>query len=132
MSTRNGNLGNLVSRRNLLISSAAFLAVPTLLRPASAETSDVIIIGAGMAGLSAARKLVDAGKTVTIIEARDRIGGRIHTDQTLGFAAELGAGWIHGISGNPLMDLANASGTKGAVFDYNDVAILAGSGKANR
>ena len=40
---------------------------------------DVIIVGAGAAGLMAAKKLAEAGLTVQIIEARDRIGGRIHT-----------------------------------------------------
>ena len=54
---------------------------------------DVIIIGAGAAGLAAGRKLHDAGKNILIIEARDRIGGRIHTsyDFVDGTPIELGA-----------------------------------------
>jgi len=58
---------------------------------------DVIIIGAGAAGLAAGRKLHDSGKKVLIIEARDRIGGRIHTDYDFaGAPTELGAEFIHG------------------------------------
>ena len=41
---------------------------------------DTLIIGAGAAGIAAARKLHDAGQKVAILEARNRIGGRIHTD----------------------------------------------------
>ncbi len=58
---------------------------------------DVIIIGAGAAGLAAGRKLHDAGKKILIIEARDRIGGRIHTSYEFAdFPIELGAEFIHG------------------------------------
>lgn len=56
-----------------------------------------LIIGAGMAGISAARDLHDAGQAVTVLEARSRIGGRIHTDRNFAdFPIELGAEFIHG------------------------------------
>jgi monoamine oxidase len=60
--------------------------------------ADVIIIGAGAAGLAAARTLTGAGFAVTILEARDRIGGRIHTvhDSRSPLPIELGAEFIHG------------------------------------
>lgn len=60
--------------------------------------SDVLIIGAGASGLMAARELLKKGKSVTILEARNRIGGRIHTMQDDGFniPAEAGAEFIHG------------------------------------
>lgn len=57
---------------------------------------DVIVIGAGMAGLSAARTLVDSGVKVLILEARDRIGGRVYTDRSSGLPVELGAEFVHG------------------------------------
>jgi len=59
--------------------------------------STVVIIGAGVAGLMAGRMLHDAGYTVTLIEARDRIGGRVWTDYDLApYPIELGAEYIHG------------------------------------
>ena len=59
---------------------------------------DVIIIGAGAAGLSAARTFINSGKSVCILEARERIGGRIHTIHGEGFTApvEAGAEFMHG------------------------------------
>jgi monoamine oxidase len=61
---------------------------------------DLIVIGAGAAGLTAATTLAHAGLSVTIIEARDRIGGRIFTlrDPKYGAAVELGAEFIHGLT----------------------------------
>lgn len=62
------------------------------------ETTPVIIVGAGVAGLSAAITLAEAGLAVVILEARDRIGGRVYTQHVPGCAApiELGAEFIHG------------------------------------
>ena len=61
---------------------------------------DVLILGAGAAGLSAAIELARAGLRVEILEARDRIGGRIFTkhDPTLNHAVELGAEFVHGLA----------------------------------
>ncbi|HKW74863.1 MAG TPA: NAD(P)/FAD-dependent oxidoreductase [Terriglobales bacterium] len=59
-------------------------------------TPDVLIIGAGVAGLAAARDLVAAGGNVTMLEARDRIGGRIFTQETAACPVELGAEFVHG------------------------------------
>lgn len=55
----------------------------------------VIVVGAGFAGLSAARELQMAGIDYTILEARDRIGGRAWTDTRLGRPLEIGATWVH-------------------------------------
>ena len=59
--------------------------------------SDVIVIGAGIAGLAAARTLAEAGERVALIEARDRAGGRILTVPAAdgGLPVELGAEFIH-------------------------------------
>lgn len=63
-----------------------------------AKNNSVLIVGAGAAGLAAARDLAAAGLPVTIIEARDRIGGRVHTihDESLNLPVELGAEFVHG------------------------------------
>lgn len=69
---------------------------------------DTIVIGAGMSGVTAARMLADAGHRVVVLEGRDRIGGRMHTDREAGFPVDRGASWIHGIDGSPLWDLVQA------------------------
>ncbi len=87
-----------------------------------AEKTSVLVIGAGMAGLSAARTLKEEGFKVTILEAQNRIGGRVATDYSLGFPMELGAGWIHGPEGNnPITPIANKAG--GKLYETNDQSI---------
>lgn len=56
---------------------------------------DVVVIGAGFAGLTAARELTRQGATVRIVEARDRIGGRTWLDHRLGRDLEIGGTWVH-------------------------------------
>ena len=58
--------------------------------------SDILILGAGMAGLTAARALLQRGLRVTLLEARDRTGGRILTHHVEGASVELGAEFVHG------------------------------------
>ncbi|XP_066853190.1 spermine oxidase isoform X2 [Anser cygnoides] len=71
----------------------------------------IVVIGAGLAGLSAAKALLESGFTdVTVLEATDRIGGRVQSVK-LGHATfELGATWIHGSHGNPVYHLAEDNG----------------------
>lgn len=91
--------------------------------PAHASSARVLVIGAGMAGLSAARQLADRGFKVTVLEARDRIGGRIHTDRSLGSAVDLGAAWIHGTDGNPIADLARRAKARTVATDWEAFAL---------
>lgn len=86
--------------------------------------ADVVVIGAGIAGLTAARALVDAGRRVVVLEAADRIGGRVRTDRSLGIAFDLGASWIHGIDGNPIAALADAAGAPYVELDFEDVVAF--------
>lgn len=74
------------------------------------EQCQVVVIGAGTAGLACAAALQADGVDVVVLEARDRIGGRVHTAQWEGVPMDLGASWIHGVEGNPLMDLAEDMG----------------------
>lgn len=60
-----------------------------------AQRPYVVVVGAGFAGLVAARELEAAGISVSIYEARDRIGGRAWTDERLGLPLEMGATWVH-------------------------------------
>lgn len=62
---------------------------------AAAVDVDVVVIGAGFAGLIAARELAQAGRSVVVLEARDRVGGRTWTEHRLGHDLELGANWVH-------------------------------------
>jgi monoamine oxidase len=71
---------------------------------------DVVIVGAGMAGLSAGRKLIEAGCSVTVIEASKRIGGRAWTSTRFGAAHDRGAQWLEGGPGNPLVQMARNLG----------------------
>jgi monoamine oxidase len=99
----------MLSRRTTLAALASSL-VPLRLRADSALPS-VIVIGAGMAGLSAARALQDAGAKVTVVEARDRIGGRTWTSQAWSdLPVDMGASWIQGLQDNPITQLADQAG----------------------
>lgn len=66
----------------------------------------ILVIGAGFAGLAAAAELQRYGYEVVVLEARDRIGGRVHTLDGYDAPVDLGASWLHGGPGNPLKSLA--------------------------
>ncbi|XP_061439454.1 spermine oxidase isoform X2 [Rhineura floridana] len=71
----------------------------------------IVVIGAGLAGLSATKTLLENGFTdVTVLEASDRIGGRIQSVKLENATFELGATWIHGSNGNPIYHLAEDNG----------------------
>ena len=74
----------------------------TYAKNATPRAQSVVVVGAGIAGLAAARTLADRGVSVTVLEGGDRIGGRCWTRDGMDF----GAHWIHGTEGNPLTNMA--------------------------
>ena len=73
----------------------------------SAKQIDTIIVGAGWSGAVAARELTAKGRSVLVLEARDRIGGRARTWKDDQVKVDLGCSWIHGYNeGNPARGIA--------------------------
>ena len=89
----------------------------------------ILVIGAGIAGLAAARALAEQGIRTTILEGRSRIGGRIHTDRSLNnIPLDLGASWIHGIEDNPIYELAKSTNIRTLKTAYTEIQLY-GNGK---
>lgn len=72
-----------------------------------ADDVDVIIIGAGISGMVAARRLQEAGRRVVVLESKPYPGGRIRTDTSLGIPLPLGGAWLHGEVGHPMAPLVS-------------------------
>ena len=95
----------------------------------AAPGARVAVIGAGSAGVGAARQLADEGFEVVVWEARDRIGGRVFTDHsTFGVPVDLGGSWIDGISGNPMWEIAQTLGVETVPTDYDSVRVYDSDG----
>jgi polyamine oxidase len=92
----------------------------------------VVIIGAGMAGLTVANALRQASVDCVVLEARDRIGGRLHTVDLDGWPVDLGGSWIHMPIGNPLRRLAQQAGVPCREADPLPAAIAYDSGESRR
>ncbi len=85
------------------------------------EDDTVLVVGAGISGLSAAQTLQKWGYKVTILEARSRIGGRIWTSREWADSPlDLGASWIHGIRNNPIAKLAKENQIETIETDYDN------------
>ena len=104
---------NVFSRRRILGEIGAIATLPFVpLHAATASSSpDVVIVGAGIAGITAARELAKAGVSFTVVEARNRIGGRAYTEsQTFGVPFDHGCAWLHSADKNPLTPLIKGVG----------------------
>ena len=92
------------SRRSFLAAAAALFATPVFVGRSAAADVDVVIVGAGAAGIAAARRVAAAGRSFRLFEASDRVGGRCVTDSKLfGVPFDLGAHWIHNPDSNPVL-----------------------------
>lgn len=104
-----------ISRRDLLSASAALTLLPLFGARARAATlprdADIVVIGAGAAGIAAARRVMAAGRRVIVLEAAGQIGGRCLTDAS-SFEApfDRGARWLHTPDSNALVRLARPAG----------------------
>ena len=115
-----------ILRRHLLLALAASPWLSHATAAAKSTSADVIVLGAGMAGINCARELRQLGYTVIVLEARDRIGGRIWTDNTIGVPLDLGGAWIHGVKGNPLTRLVSDAGIPTFATDWESEQLYQG------
>jgi monoamine oxidase len=109
---------------------AAAAALSRKTRAASSDRADVLVVGAGLAGLACAQALRRRGRRVIVLEARERLGGRLWTDTSLGLPVDLGASWLHGLADNPLAELArDRLGLRLVTTDYSDCITFAADGR---
>eukprot|EP00475_Leptophrys_vorax_P041060 TRINITY_DN7711_c0_g1_i5.p1 TRINITY_DN7711_c0_g1~~TRINITY_DN7711_c0_g1_i5.p1 ORF type:complete len:549 (+),score=145.56 TRINITY_DN7711_c0_g1_i5:87-1733(+) len=113
----------------ILFSLFFFLVVPgrgTEQKPNNevVQKVPVLIIGAGISGVTCGRYLADHGMTdFMIVEADDRVGGRMRPFEFQGYTLELGANWIEGTVGNPLWTFKEKLDLKGNATNFNDVMM---------
>jgi monoamine oxidase len=104
-----------IARRDFLLASAASAAAAALggrawTAPLPRE-ADIVVIGAGAAGIAAARRIMAANRKVLVLEATGQIGGRCLTDSTtFDVPFDRGARWIHNPDSNPMIKLARGAG----------------------
>ncbi|MDP2358854.1 MAG: NAD(P)/FAD-dependent oxidoreductase, partial [Beijerinckiaceae bacterium] len=103
-------MSRLITRRSAAFGLAAAAAFPNVIRAQNRFDVDVVVVGAGAAGIGAAQELRRLGKRVLVLEARGRVGGRVYTDRTLGDPWDAGALYIHWSDRNPWTRLARDYG----------------------
>jgi monoamine oxidase len=123
--------------QNTLAGLPLLLLPPALLSSCAKEDTEikpngktVTIVGAGVAALAAANKLKQKGFSVIVLEAQEKVGGRLRTDLSLGLAFDEGASWIHGPDGNPITNLAAQAGATTFLTDDDNVAVFDTTGIA--
>ena len=104
-----------MTRRGFLSASAALTAIPVMGRGAWSapvpREADIVVIGAGAAGIAAARRIMAANRKVIVVEATGQIGGRCLTDTTtFEVPFDRGARWMHNSETSPLVKLARNAG----------------------
>jgi monoamine oxidase len=104
-----------MTRRDFLSASAAFAVTPVFTGRVTAaplpREADIVVIGAGAAGIAAARRIMAANRKVIVVEAAGQIGGRCQTDTTsFDVPFDRGARWMHNPDTNPMIKLTRAAG----------------------
>ena len=104
-----------MTRRNFLSASVALAVTPALRTDAWGaplpREADIVVIGAGAAGIAAARRIQAANRRVIVVEATGQIGGRCLTDtRTFDVPFDRGARWMHNPETNPMIRLARSAG----------------------
>lgn len=92
------------------------------------KSGPAVVVGGGIAGLAAAQRLSAKGYTVTLLEASNRVGGRILSDTSFGFPIDMGAAWVHGGDANPFKDIAQKAGCNFYLTQDDKVKVFAQSG----
>ena len=116
-----------ITRRQLGGFAAAFPFAGAV-TAAPARDPDVVIIGAGAAGIAAAQILINGGRRVQVIEAAPRIGGRCFTDTaTFGVPFDRGAAWLRGVDHNPLTGMAHLHAFDVGASDTNEMLFVNGA-----
>jgi len=102
-----------ITRRGFLSASAGLAAMPVLRATAAPlpRDADIVVIGAGAAGIAAARRVMAANRKVVVVEAASQVGGRCITDATtFNTPFDRGARWLHNPETNPMIRLARNAG----------------------
>lgn len=102
-----------ITRRGFLVASAGLAAMPILRVTAASlpREADIVVIGAGAAGIAAARRIMATGRKVVVLEAASQVGGRCITDTTtFDTPFDRGARWMHNPETNPMIRLARGAG----------------------
>ncbi len=120
---------NGITRRRILMSGLAAILPTGAAFAALPRNPDIVIVGAGMAGLAAAQALRRAGFSIAVLEARSRIGGRAYTERdSFGVPFDHGCAWLHAGARNPLVRLSGDLGFR--VWDDNGLVQLFAEGKS--
>jgi monoamine oxidase len=110
------------------------LLTPSLLAACGEDDApidkSVLIIGAGIAGLAAAKQLKAKGFAVTVLESQEKVGGRLRTTRTPDVVFDEGASWIHGPTRNPITDLAKQAGANTFLTSDDNIAVYDTNGTA--
>lgn len=102
-----------ITRRGFLVASGGLAAMPVLRATAAPlpREADIVVVGAGAAGIAAARRIMATGRKVVVVEAASQVGGRCITDSTtFDTPFDRGARWMHNPDTNPMIRLARSAG----------------------